>query len=187
MKGAGIVFRYGVLINSVPVKGHRGRMKQCAVPYTSVPETETLESRRWSFFGSFYLQKFLVAGGERCENYSCFKVKVTASLICVQPVLKQQLRVEEEKIMIKVITVPLSLPWEYKGKYMRCRSHAFILPINLMKYLWDHDKHNIIKQVKVQLCIVFCTVISEDSVKRCCWIFDIVEGMQMFINNAPVL
>lgn len=63
--------------------------------------------------------------------------------------------------MIKVITVPLSLPWEYKGQYMRCRSHAFILPINLMKYLWDHDKHNITKQVKVQLCVVFCTVISE--------------------------
>lgn len=102
--------------------------------------------------------------GERCENYSCFKLKVTASLICLQPVLKRQLKVEEKNVMIKVITVPLSLPWEYKGKYMRCRSHAFILPINLMKYLWNHDKHNITKQVKVQFCVVFWTVISENCV-----------------------
>lgn len=55
-----------------------------------------------------------------------------------------------------------------------------------MKYLWDHDKRNITKQVKVQLCVVFSTMIAEGCVKRYCWIFDIVEGMQMFINNAPV-
>lgn len=71
-----------------------------------------------------------VLSGEKCVNYSCSKVKVTASLMCLQSVLKQQLKVEEEKIMIKVITIPLSLPWEYKGQYMGCRSHAFILPIN---------------------------------------------------------
>lgn len=98
----------------------------------------------------------MLCHGERCVNCNCSKAKVTTSLICLQPVLKQQLKVEE-KIMVKVITVPLSHPWEYKGQYMRCRSHAFILPINLMKYLCDHDKLNVTKQVKVH-----CTVVSEN-------------------------
>lgn len=66
--------------------------------------------------------------------------------------------------MMMTINEPPSLPWKYKGKYMRCRSYAFILPVNLMKYLWDHDKHNIIKQVKVQLYVVSHIVISEKSV-----------------------
>lgn len=52
--------------------------------------------------------------------------------------------------MLETINERPSLPWKYKGKYIRCRSYAFILPINLMKCLWDHDKRNIIKQVKVQ-------------------------------------
>lgn len=98
------------------------------------------------------------------KTIAAFKIKVTDSLICLQPVLKQQLKVEKEEIMIKTINEPPSLPWKYKGKYMRCRPYAFILPINLMKYLWDHDKHNTIKQVKVWLFVVSCIVISEKSV-----------------------
>lgn len=88
-----------------------------------------------------YLQKSLVVGGERCENYRAFKVKVADSLICPEPVLKQQLKGEEEEVMIEAINEPPSLSWKYKGKYMRCTSYAFILPINLKKCLWDHYKH----------------------------------------------
>lgn len=69
------------------------------------------------------------------KTTATFKVKVTDSLICLQPVLKQHWKVEEEEVMIKTINEPPSLPWEYKRKYMRYRSCAFILPINLVKYL----------------------------------------------------
>lgn len=51
----------------------------------------------------------MLCHGERCVNSGCSKVQVTASVKGLQPVLKQQLKVEEGKIMIKVITVPLSL------------------------------------------------------------------------------
>jgi len=44
------------------------------------------------------------------KTIAAFKVEVTDSLISLQPALKQQLRVEEEEIMIKTINEPPSLP-----------------------------------------------------------------------------
>lgn len=70
------------------------------------------------------------------KSIAAFKVKVTDSLISLQPVLKKQLKVEEKEIMIQAINEPPSLPWKYKVKLTRCRSCTFILPMNLMKCLW---------------------------------------------------
>lgn len=55
------------------------------------------------------------------KSIAAFKVKVTDSLISLQPVLKKQLKVAETEIKIGTINEPPSLPWKDKGKYMRCR------------------------------------------------------------------